>query len=78
MTRNTVRFTFTWPAAMAQKCKIMNATGSWRHGSETFADGYQINESVSTVAWRNAAAGVAAELKRQGIEYTMVLGTYER
>jgi len=78
MTHNTMRFIFTWPADMASACQIMNATGCWRHGSVHYADGYQVNESVSYNAWLHACEGVGAELRAQGIPYSVVFGTYER
>jgi hypothetical protein len=75
----TRRFIFTWPAGIAEQCRILNATGTWRHGSVTYPDGYQLNESFGAGerALTGAADGVAAELRAQGIEYSVVFGTYE-
>ena len=78
MLKNTTRFIFTWPADIHAQCRIMNGTNGYRHGSVSYPDGYQVNESVSYDAYLNAAEGVALELQRQGISYSVVFGTYER
>lgn len=76
----TRRFIFDWPADIPARCRITNATGTWRHGAVFHEDGYELRESIGAggVALWGATEGVAAELRAQGIEYSVVYGAVER
>jgi len=67
--RYTIRFWFTWPADVHERCRLLNAGGGWRHGVIHHENGLTLRESVSLKGVVNASLELAEELAAQGIDF---------